>query len=118
MNTYRIYHNPRCSKSRQTLALLQENGIEPEIIEYLKTPPTPDEIENLAELLHLAPRQMMRTKEAEYKEQQLDADDVSEAALINAIAKTPKLLERPIVVKGEQAVIGRPPENVLTLING
>ncbi|GGA82177.1 arsenate reductase [Neiella marina] len=117
MNTYRIYHNPRCSKSRQTLALLQENGIEPEIVEYLKTPPTPDEIENLAELLELTPRQMMRTKEAEYKEQQLDGDDVTAAALINAMAKTPKLLERPIVVKGEQAVIGRPPENVLSLIN-
>lgn len=117
MKQFRIYHNPRCSKSRQTLALLQENGIEPEVVEYLKTPPTPDEIASLVELLHLQPRQMMRTKEAEYKEQGLGESNITDAALINAIAKTPKLLERPIVVKGEQAVIGRPPENVLTLID-
>ncbi|MBW8192200.1 arsenate reductase (glutaredoxin) [Neiella marina] len=117
MNSFRIYHNPRCSKSRQTLALLNENGIEPEVVEYLKTPITPGEVASLLELLHLSPRQIMRTKEAEYKEQGLADSELSDAALINAIAKSPKLLERPIVVKGELAVIGRPPENVLTLLD-
>ncbi|MCM2679281.1 arsenate reductase (glutaredoxin) [Echinimonas agarilytica] len=117
MNKYRIYHNPRCSKSRETLALLEQNGVQPEIVEYLKTPLTPDEIKHLADMLHVAPRGIMRTKEAEYKAQNLADESLSDAALINAIAKTPKLLERPIVVKGEQAVIGRPPENVLTIID-
>lgn len=113
---FRIYHNPRCSKSRETLALLRENGIEPEVVEYLKTPPTPDELAVLIDLLQIEPRKLMRSKETEYKEQNLDDTSLSAAALINAIAKTPKLLERPIVVKGEVAVIGRPPENVLALL--
>ena len=117
MQNYRIYHNPRCSKSRQTLELLRERGIEPEIIEYLKTPVTPDEISNLVRMLQLEPRSIIRTKEKEYKELKLDDESLTTEALVNAIAKTPKLLERPIVVKGEEAVIGRPPENVLELFD-
>lgn len=117
LKEYRIYHNPRCSKSRETLALLKEKGIEPEVIEYLKTPPTPDELENLVDLLQVEPRKIIRSKEAEYKELNLADESLSSSALINAIAKAPKLLERPIVIKGEQAVIGRPPENVLALIS-
>ncbi|GLX80106.1 arsenate reductase [Thalassotalea insulae] len=110
-----IYHNPRCSKSRQTLALIEENNQPVNVIEYLKTPLTEIEIKQLLRYLSVTPIEMMRTKEAEFKEQNLkDADD---ATLINAMINTPKLIERPIVVKGEQAVIGRPPENVLSLFN-
>ena len=111
-----IYHNPRCSKSRQTLALLQEKGIEPEIIEYLKTPPSAKEIAGLLKKLGLASaRELMRTKEAPYKERGLkEVDD--EKALIAAMAEEPVLIERPIVVKGERARLGRPPEQVLEIL--
>lgn len=114
---FRIYHNPRCSKSRETLAILKDNGIEPEIIDYLKAPPTPDELLTLVDLLQVEPRKIMRRKEAEYRDMNLDDDSLSVSALLTAIAKAPKLLERPIVIKGELAVIGRPPENVLALIS-
>lgn len=108
-----IYHNPRCSKSRQTLALIEENNQDVTIVEYLKTPLNVDELSQLSAQLGLSPRAMMRVKEAEYKEQNLaDADDTK---LLSAIASTPKLLERPIVTKGNKAIIGRPPENVLAL---
>ncbi|MEW6992029.1 arsenate reductase (glutaredoxin) [Colwelliaceae bacterium 6441] len=108
-----IYHNPRCSKSRQTLALIEENNQAVTIVEYLKDPLTETEIKGLISALSVRPIEMMRTKEAEFKEQNLkNADDQT---LINAMVKTPKLIERPIVVKNEQAIIGRPPENVLTL---
>lgn len=110
-----IYHNPRCSKSRQTLALIEENNQDVTIVEYLKTPITAATIEQLLKLLNLTPRNMMRIKENEYKEQALaNADD---AALIAAMVATPKLIERPIVSNGTHAIIGRPPENVLSLIN-
>ncbi len=111
----KIYHNPRCSKSRQTLALLKENGIEPKIIEYLKTPPSIDEIRNLLEILGIEARQLMRTGEGIYKELGLKSEN-SESKLIQAMANNPKLIERPIVVNGKKAVIGRPPENVLKII--
>ncbi|WP_420549153.1 arsenate reductase (glutaredoxin) [Curvivirga sp.] len=108
-----IYHNPRCSKSRETLVLLEEHGIEADIIEYLKSTPSVDELKSLAEKLGVGPRQMMRSKEAEYKEQSLaEADD---EALFSAMAATPKLIERPIVVNGDKARIGRPPETVMEL---
>jgi arsenate reductase len=110
-----IYHNPRCSKSRQTLALIEESGQEVEIVEYLKTPLDEKQINQLLELLAIEPRQMMRVKEDEYKAQNLNEAD--EQTLIKAMAATPKLIERPIVTKGKQAVIGRPPENVLALLN-
>ena len=110
-----IYHNPRCSKSRQTLALLQEQGCDVTIVEYLKTAPDAVEIKQLMKQLGLAdPREMMRTKEPEYKEQQLVS--VAGDDLIAAMASTPKLIERPIVVVGDKAVFGRPPENVLALL--
>ncbi|XQW86387.1 arsenate reductase (glutaredoxin) [Thalassotalea piscium] len=112
---FTIYHNPRCSKSRQTLALLEEKGVDITIVEYLKNPLTESEIKSLLTKLDKSPIEMMRTKEAEFSEQNLKgADDLT---LIKAMSNTPKLIERPIVVKGNKAVIGRPPENVLTLIS-
>ncbi len=108
-----IYHNPRCSKSRQTLALIEDNNQEFTVVEYLKTPLSEGEIKNLLNLLTVTPIEMMRIKEAEFKEQNLKGAD--DDILISAMAKTPKLIERPIVVKGNKAIIGRPPENVLSL---
>ncbi len=114
--TIKIYHNPRCSKSRQTLELLNENGVNAEIVEYLKTPLSASDIETLAKLLSVASvRDMMRTKEDIYKS--LNLKDVSdETTLINAMVENPKLIERPIVVNKNKAAIGRPPENVLAII--
>jgi len=109
-----IYHNPRCSKSRQTLALIEEKGADVEIIEYLKHPLKENDITGLMTKLNKSAIEIMRTKEVEFKEQNLKGAD--EQTLILAIVNTPKLLERPIVVKDEQAIIGRPPENVLTLL--
>ncbi len=114
-----MWHNPRCSKSRQTLQLLQERGIEPEIVKYLETPPSADEIREVLRLLGFSSaRQLMRTKEKEYKELGLkDVDD--EDRLIAAMVEHPRLIERPVVIvedeKGKRAALGRPPENVLAL---
>lgn len=110
-----IYHNPRCSKSRQTLALLQDKGIDPEIVEYLKTPPNAAEIAAILKKLEIEARALMRTKEAVYKELGL-ADVTDEKALIAAMAENPVLIERPIVIKGSQAALGRPPEQVLEIL--
>ncbi len=112
----KILHNPRCSKSRQTLQLLQDRGIEPEIVEYLKTPPSAAEIDELLERLGKEPREIMRVKEAVYRELGLADPALDRAALISAIAENPILLERPIVLTGEKAAIGRPPESVLTIL--
>ncbi|MCW9009310.1 arsenate reductase (glutaredoxin) [Marinobacter sp.] len=112
----RIFHNPRCSKSRQTLELLQQKGIEPEIIRYLETPPTEQELLHILDLLGCEPRELMRTKEAEYREQGLDNPDLSREALIRAMANTPKLIERPIVLANGKAAVGRPPENALDIL--
>lgn len=111
-----IYHNPRCSKSRQTLALLQERGIEPVVIEYLKTPPDAATLKSLLGKLKLSARELMRTKETAYKENGLADPQLSDTALIRAMVEEPVLIERPIVVNGKKAVIGRPPENVLNII--
>ncbi len=112
-----IYHNPRCSKSRQTLALLQEQGIAPEIVKYLETPPTPATIKQLLELLDLSPRELMRKRETEYKDNGIDDPALSDTALIQAMHDYPKLIERPIVVvDGKRGAIGRPPEAVLKLL--
>jgi arsenate reductase len=111
-----IYHNPRCSKSRQTLELLREKGVEPSIIEYLKTPPSANEIADILEKLGRKPRELMRTKETEYKEQGLDDPSLADGALINAMVETPKLIERPIVLAGAKAAVGRPPESVLDIL--
>ncbi|MFM2418308.1 MAG: hypothetical protein RL385_3031 [Pseudomonadota bacterium] len=117
MASVRIYHNPSCSKSRETLALLREQGVEPEVLQYLKTPPTAAEIEGLAKQLGGSPQQLLRTKEAEYAASGLDANS-GVRAIAEAIAAAPRLLERPIVVVGDRAAIGRPPENVLALLKG
>ena len=112
-----IYHNPRCSKSRQTLQLLQDRDYAPEIIEYLKTPPSEAELSAILALLQLAPRQLMRRKEAEYTAQNLDDADLTDRQLIAAMVAYPKLIERPIVVvDGQRAAIGRPPEQVLEIL--
>lgn len=112
-----IYHNPRCSKSRDTLALLQERGITPQVVAYLEQAPTPDEIRRLLGLLGLADaRALMRKGEAEYTELGLDDPALGQDALIAAMAAHPRLIERPIVVHGDKAVIGRPPEKVLAIL--
>jgi len=109
-----IYHNPRCSKSRQTLALIEDANKDVNIVEYLKAPLNETEIRSLLSLLSIDPIEMMRTKEAEFKEQQLKG--AGDDTLIAAMANTPKLIERPIVTTKERAIIGRPPENVLALL--
>jgi arsenate reductase len=115
MSKVSIYHNPRCSKSRQTLKLLQEQGIQPDIIEYLKTPPSADELKTILKALSLDARGLMRTKEAIYKELEL-ASEEDEQALVDAMVANPKLIERPIVINGDKVTIGRPPENVLKIL--
>lgn len=112
----RIYHNPRCSKSRQTLALLNERGIEPEIIRYLETPPTAQELTDILNKLGCEPRELMRTKESDYKELGLDNPDLTRDQLIEAMVQTPKLIERPIVINKDKAALGRPPEAVLDIL--
>lgn len=111
-----IYHNPRCSKSRQTLQLLAEHGVEAQVINYLDTPPSHAELERILRLLGLEPRELMRHKEAEYAALHLDDPALTRDALIEAMVQHPRLIERPIVIRGKQAVIGRPPEKVLEIL--
>jgi arsenate reductase len=111
-----IYHNPRCSKSRETLALLKGRGIEPKVIEYLQAPPSRSELKTLLRMLRLKPRQLLRSKEDAYRTAGLDNDSLDDNAIIAAMTAHPVLIERPIVVVGERAVIGRPPETVLELL--
>lgn len=111
-----IYHNPRCSKSRATLELLRENGVEPRIVEYLETPPDRDEMERILGLLDMEPRELMRRQEPEFREAALDDPGLTRDTLILAMLQRPKLIERPIVVAGDRAVIGRPPEKVLEIL--
>jgi arsenate reductase len=112
----KIYHNPRCSKSRQTLALIRAAGVEPEIIEYLNEPPSVEELDDLLKKLRLEPRDIIRKGEAEYKELQLKDRELGRDEALRLLVKHPKLIERPIVVKGRNAVLGRPPENVKQLL--
>ncbi|MDX1391946.1 MAG: arsenate reductase (glutaredoxin) [Rheinheimera sp.] len=112
----KIYHNPRCSKSRETLSLLQQQAAQVEIVDYLKTPPSAEELTQLLHLLGLTARELLRTKEDDYQQLALDNPSLTEQQLIEAMVAHPKLIERPIVVKGNKAVIGRPPSNVLTLL--
>ena len=112
----RIFHNPRCSKSRQALELLTASGIEPEIIRYLETPPTEQELSCILDALGRQPRELMRTGESEYKELGLDNPDLSREQLIAAMVATPKLIERPILLANGKAAVGRPPENILTIL--
>jgi arsenate reductase len=111
-----IYHNPRCSKSRATLALLEEKGVEPQIVEYLGTPPSRDEMIRILEGLAMAPRDLMRKNEKPYTELNLGDDSMGRDALIDAILENPILMERPVVVKDGKYAIGRPPENVLEIL--
>lgn len=114
--TVQIYHNPRCSKSRQTLALLEEQGISPEIILYLEESPDAKTISALLTKLGITARELLRKGEDAYKENKLNDTTLSDEALIEKMVAFPKLIERPIVVKGDHAVLGRPPENVLKLV--
>ena len=111
-----IYHNPRCSKSRQTLALLQDKGIEPTIIEYLASPPDAATLAGILDKLGLEPRELMRRKEAPYKELGLADAGKSRDALIQAMVDNPILIERPIVLSGGKAALGRPPEQVQEIL--
>jgi len=114
--TVRIYHNPRCSKSRQTLQLLEEQSVTPEVVEYLKTPPDTKALAELLDLLGMEPRELMRRKEKEYKESGADNPELSRDELIELMVRHPKLIERPIVVSNGKAAIGRPPEQVLEIL--
>ncbi len=114
--TVKIYHNPRCTKSRQTLALLQQRGVKPQVIEYLQTPPTVKELEAILQMLGMKPRDLMRKGESLYKEQELDRERMTHGQLIGAMIHSPILIERPIVIANGKAAIGRPPENVLAIL--
>ena len=111
-----ILHNPRCSKSRTTLQLLKENGVDPEIILYLDTPPDADQLSSILSKLDMQPRDLMRKGQAEYKAMGLDNVQLSDAQLIAAMSETPILIERPIVLANGKARLGRPPESVLTIL--
>ena len=111
-----IYHNPRCSKSRQTLSLLQEKSININVIEYLKTPPDISQLKQILKQLGYEPRQLMRKSEQIYKNLDLGNENKTAEDLVNAMAQNPILIERPIVLSGEKAAIGRPPESVLNIL--
>ena len=111
-----IYHNPRCSKSRQTLQMLRDRDIEPEIVEYLKTPPSADELDSVLAKLGMEPRTLVRTKEAAYREAGMADDGLSRRALIDLMVANPIVIERPVVVNGARAALGRPPESVLSIL--
>ena len=114
--TVTIYHNPRCSKSRQTLALLQDRGVTPSVVEYLKTPPDAATLGDILAKLGCPPRQLMRVKEAVYRELGLGDENLSDADLIQAMVENPILIERPIVLASDRAALGRPPEAVLAIL--
>ncbi|MEE4146967.1 MAG: arsenate reductase (glutaredoxin) [Halieaceae bacterium] len=115
MSKFTIYHNPRCSKSRNTLALLEAHGVTPDVVLYLETPPDREQIGKLLSMLGMSAGELVRRGEQEYRSCGLDRDSTEEE-IVNAMAAHPRLIERPIVVKGKKAVLGRPPENVLELI--
>ena len=111
-----IYHNPRCSKSRETLTLLEGKGVKPKIVEYLKEPPSAAELKAILKKLGLAPRELMRRKEPPYAALKLDNAKLSDDALVKAMIENPVLIERPIVVNGAKAALGRPPEDALKIL--
>ena len=117
MNDLTIYHNPRCSKSRQTLQIIKDRGIKPTIVEYLKTPLDKFDLENISRLLNKRPKDFVRKNEADFKENNIKDIIENDAELINGMVNFPKIIERPIVTFRNRAVIGRPPENVLKLLN-
>jgi arsenate reductase len=116
MANIKIYHNPGCSKSRATLALLEENGVAPEIIYYLETSPGVEELKSLLQKLGLSIREILRKGEAQYETLGLDNESLSDEIIFDIACKHPRLIQRPIVVQGDRAILGRPPENVLELI--
>lgn len=111
-----IYHNPRCTKSRQTLQLLEEKGFSPQVIEYLKQAPTVEELTEIIAKLGISPRQLLRKQEEEFKTEGLADQSLSDLQIIEAMVRSPKLIERPIVIANGKAVIGRPPEAVLAIL--
>ena len=116
MDNVTIYHNPRCSKSRQTLSLLRDRDIEPTIIDYLRTPPNSDELQQILHQLNLTPRELIRTSEPSYKTLKLDDPNLTDQQILQALIQYPILIQRPIVVVNDKAIIGRPPENVLEIL--
>ena len=116
MTDLTLYHNPRCSKSRGALELLEARGLSPTVVRYLETPPTAAQLIDLLAKLKISARQLLRTGEDEYKTLNLADSSLSDAQLIDAMAAHPKLIERPILVAGDRAIIGRPPENVLEIL--
>ena len=116
MSRVTLYHNPRCSKSRQALELLRGKNVEPEIIEYLKSPPSLEELDRILGLLGMEPRELMRPGEAIYKDLALADESLDRHSLLQAMVEHPILIERPIAVAGDRAALGRPPENVLDVI--
>jgi arsenate reductase len=117
-----IYHNPRCSKSRQTLQLLEDNGHQANIVEYLKTPPSADTLGSICQALGMSPKELLRKGESEYKEQGFDNPELSDQQLLDLMVQFPKVIQRPIVVAGnnsdnQKAAIGRPPESVLEILS-
>ncbi len=116
MGQVTIYHNPRCSKSRETLALLEARGVTPRVIEYLQTPPSKSELDRILKLLNLEPRALMRKQEPEYRELKLDNEALTREQLIAAMVAHPRLIERPIVLANGKAALGRPPANVVAIL--
>ena len=116
MSKYKIFHNPRCSKSRQTLQILKDNECDTEIILYLETDIDQSVLESIIKKLSLSPRELLRKGEQEFKDNELKNKNLSDQEIIEFMVKHPKLIERPIVIKGNKAILGRPPENVLELI--
>ena len=116
MQKLTIYHNPRCSKSRETLRLITNKNLSPNIIHYLDKELTFKELKKLIDLLHISPRDLLRSEEAEYKNNNLKDHNISDDDIINYMIRFPKIIQRPIVINGDKAVIGRPPDNVLSII--
>lgn len=115
-NKVRIFHNPRCSKCRLTMDILEDKGVDATVIEYLKTPPNKAELDEVLDLLGIEPRDLMRKQEAPYKDNDLNNPELSREQLIQAMIENPILIERPIVINGNKATIGRPPEKVLDIL--
>ncbi len=112
----RIFHNPKCSKCRLTMEILNDKGVNTSVIEYLKTPPNSDELTEILDLLGIEPRELMRKHEAPYKENNLDNPELTRDQLIQAMIDHPILIERPIIINGKKATIGRPPEKVFDIL--
>ena len=115
-DSVRIFYNPRCSKCRLTIDILDDKGLDTSVVEYLKTPPNNTELTEILQLLGMEPRDLMRKHEAPYKDNKLDNPELSREQLIQAMVDNPILIERPIVIKGNKAIIGRPPEKVLEIL--